>query len=126
MKLKNVEFKQKKKRLIKNVSKIVFFKNKYVLSLNIRSISLFNKKITASLKKSLMNVFNTFMSFFRIARFIFLKFVQFVVRFFNLLSQLILKIIKKQTKKILHEKLKSLFAKEKILSSRKIVVDDRS
>ena len=95
LKLKNVEFKQKNKRLIENLSKIAFFKNKYVLNLNICSISLFDKKITTSFKKSLMNVFNTFTPSFRIARFIFLKFIQFVVRFFNLSSQSILKIIEK-------------------------------
>ena len=85
-KLKNVELKQKDKRLIENVSKIVSFENEYVLSLNIRSISLFDRKITALFKKSLMNAFNTFTSTFRIARFIFSKFVQSVVRFFNLSS----------------------------------------
>ena len=74
-KLKNVEFKQKNERLIENVSKIVFFESEYVLNLNIRSISLFNRKITASFKKSLMNVFNMFTSSFRIAQFILSKFV---------------------------------------------------
>ena len=96
-----------------------------MLNLNIRSISLLDKEITTSLKKSLINVFNTFTPLFRIARFIFSKFVQSVVRFFNLSSQSASKIIEKQTEKILHEKLKSFFAKEKILSSRKIVIDDR-
>ena len=80
-KLKDVELKRKDERLIENVSKIVFFENKYVLSLNIRSISLFNKKIITSLRKSLINIFNTFTSFFQIARFISSKFVQFVVFF---------------------------------------------
>ena len=75
LKLKNVEFKRKDERLIKNVLKIIFSENEYVLSLSIRSTLLFNKKITTSLKKSLMNVFNTFTSFFRIVRFIFSKFV---------------------------------------------------
>ena len=124
-KLKNVEFRRKDERLIKNVSKIVFFKNKYVLSLNICSISLSDKKITASFRKSLMNVFNTLTSFSRIARFILSKFVQFVVRFLNLSSQSISKIIEKQVEKVLHEELKSFLAKKKILSSRKIVVDNR-
>ena len=124
-KLKNVEFRRKNERLIKNVSKIVFFKNKYVLNLNIRSISLFDKEITTSLKKLLMNVFNTFTSSFRIIQSIFSKFIQFVVRFFNLSSQFVLKIIEKQAKEILHEELKSSLAKEKILSSRKTVIDDR-
>ena len=123
-KLKNVEFKRKDERLIENVSKIIFFKNEYVSSLSIRLTSLFNKEISTLFKKLLMNVFNTFTSSFRIARFIFSKFVQFVVRFFNLSSQSISKIIEKQTKEVLHEKLKSLFIKEKILSSRKTVVDD--
>ena len=63
-KLKNVEFKRKNERLIENISKIIFFENEYVSSLSIRSISLFNKKITTSFKKSLMNVFNTFTSSF--------------------------------------------------------------
>ena len=94
-KLKDVELKRKDERLIENVSKIAFFKNEYVLSLSIRSTSLSDKKITTSLKKSLMNVFSMFMSSFRIARFIFLKFVQFVVRFFNLSSQSTSKIIEK-------------------------------
>ena len=62
-KFKNVEFKRKDERLIENVSKIVFFESEYVSSLNIRSISLFNKKIITSFKKLLMNVFNTFTSF---------------------------------------------------------------
>ena len=124
-KLKDVEFKRKNERLIENVLKIVFFENEYVLSLNIRSISLFDREITALFRKLLMNVFNTFTSSFRIARFIFSKFVQFAVRFFNLSSQFVLKIIEKQAEKILHEKLKSFFAKEKILSSRKTAVDDR-
>ena len=115
-KLKDVEFKWKDERLIENVSKIVFFESEYVSSLSIRSISLFDRKITASFRKSLMNVFNTFTPSFRIARFIFSKFIQFVVRFLNLSSQLISKIIEKQTEKALHEELKSLFAKEKILS----------
>ena len=66
LKLKNVEFKRKDEQLIKNVSKIVFFKNKYVLSLNIRSISLFDRKIITSFKKLLMNAFNTFTSSSRI------------------------------------------------------------
>ena len=74
-KLKNVEFKWKNERLIENVSKIVFSENEYVSSSNIRSISLFDRKITASLKKSLMNVFNMFTSSSQTARFIFLKFV---------------------------------------------------
>ena len=126
LKLKNVEFKWKDERLIENVLKIVFFKNEYVSSLSICLISLSDKEITTSFKKSLMNAFNTFTSSFWIVRFIFSKFVQFVVRFFNLSSQSVLKIIEKQIKKILHEKLRSLFAKKKILSSRKIVVDDRS
>ena len=66
-KLKDVELKQKNEQLIENVSKIVFFENEYVSNLNIRSISLFDKKITASFRKSLMNVFNTFTSSFRTA-----------------------------------------------------------
>ena len=74
-KLKDVELKRKNDQLIQNVSKIVFFENEYVSNLNIRSISLFDKKIIASLRKSLMNVFNTFTSPFRIVRFILLKFV---------------------------------------------------
>ena len=125
-KLKDVEFRRKDERLIENVSKIVFFKNEYVSSSSIRSISLLDKKIIISFEKSLINVFNTFTSFFRIVRFIFSKFVQFVVHFFNLSSQSVSKITEKQAKEILHEKLKSFLAKEKILSSRKTVVDDRS
>ena len=66
VKLKNVELRQENQRLIKNVSKIVFFENKYVLNLNIRSISLFDRKITTSFKKSLINVFNTFTPLFQI------------------------------------------------------------
>ena len=120
-KLKNVELKRKSERLIEDVSKIVFFENEYVLSLSIRSTSLFNRKITILFKKSLMNAFNTFTSSFQIARFIFSKFAQSAVRFFNLFAS---KIIEKQIKEILHEKLKSFFAKKKILSSRKITVDD--
>ena len=64
LKLKNVEFKRKDERLIKNVSKIIFFESEYVSSLNICLISLFNRKITTSFKKSLMNVFNIFTSLF--------------------------------------------------------------
>ena len=124
-KLKNVKFKQKNERLIENVSEIVFFENEYVLNLSIYSISLFDKKIITSFKKSLMNVFNMFTSSSQIVRFILLRFVQSVVRFFNLSSQSVLKIIKKQTEKILHKELKSFLAKEKILSSRKTVADDR-
>ena len=124
-KLKDVELKQKDKRLIENVLKIVFFENEYVLSLNIRSISLSDRKIIKLFKKSLMNVFNTLTSSFRIVQFIFSKFVQFVVCFFNLSSQSVSKIIKKQIKEILYEELKSFFAKKKILLSRKIAVDDR-
>ena len=59
-KLRNVEFKRKDERLIKNILKIIFFKNEYMLNLNIRSTLLSDKKITASFKKSLINVFNTF------------------------------------------------------------------
>ena len=125
-KLKNVEFKQKNEQLIENVSKIVFFENEYVSSLNIRSTSLFDRKITTLFKELLMNVFNMLTSFSRIVRFIFSKFVQFIIRFFNLLSQFILKIIEKQAEKVLHKELKSFFAKEEILLSRKIAVDDRS
>ena len=124
-KLKDVEFKQKGERLIENVSKIVFFKDEYVLSLSIRSTSLSDRKITTSLRKSLMNVFNMFTSFFRIARFIFSRFIQSVVYFSNLSSQPISKIIEKQTEEVLHEELRSFFAKEEILSSRKTAVDDR-
>ena len=124
-KLKNVEFKQKDEWLIEDVSEIVFFKNEYVSSLNICSISLSDREIITSLKKSLMNVFNTFTSSFRIARFIFSRFVQFVVRFFNLLSQSVSKTIEKQTEEVLYEELKSFFTKEKILSSRKAAADDR-
>ena len=94
-KLKNVEFKRKNERLIENVSKIISFKSEYVSNLSIRSISLFNRKITTSFKKSLTNAFNTFTLLFRIARFIFLRFAQFVVRFLNLSSQFVLKIIEK-------------------------------
>ena len=125
-KLKNVKLKRKDEQLIKNVSKIAFFENEYVLNLNIRSTLLFDKKITASFKKSLINVFNTFTLFFQIIQFIFSKFIQFVVRFFNLSSQSVLKIIEKQIKKVLHEKLKSSFIKKKILLSRKTAVDDHS
>ena len=75
LKLKNVEFKRKDERLIKNVSKIVFFKNEYVLSLNIRSILLFDRKIITLFKKSLINVFNMFTLSFQIVRFIFSKFI---------------------------------------------------
>ena len=125
-KLKNVELKRKDERLIENVSKIALSESEYVSSSSIRSISLSDKKITASLKKSLMNILNTLTSPFRTARSIFSKFVQFVVRFSNLSPQSTSKIIEKQTEKVLHEELKSPFAKEKILSSRKTVVDDRS
>ena len=44
--------------------------------------------------------------------------------FFNLSSQFISKIIERQAEKVLHKKLKSFFAKEKILLSRKIIVND--
>ena len=74
-KLKNVEFKQKNEQLIEKTLKIVFFENEYVLSLNIRSILLFDRKITTSFKKLLMNAFNTLTLFFRIAQFILSKFV---------------------------------------------------
>ena len=94
-KLKNVEFKRKDERLIENVSKIVFFENEYVSSLNICSILLFDRKIIILFKKSLMNVFNTFTPFFRIVQFIFSRFIQFVIYFFNLSSQSVLKIIEK-------------------------------
>ena len=124
-KLKDVEFKQKSERLIENVSKIIFFEDEYVLNLNICSTLLFDKKITTSLKKSLTNVFNMLTSPFRTARFILLKFIQFVIHFFNLSSQLISKIIEKQVKEILHKKLKLFFAKKKILSLRKTAIDDR-
>ena len=80
-KLKDVKFKRKDKRLIENVSKIVFFGNKFVLSLNIRSTSLFYKEITASFKKLLINIFSTFMLSFQIIRFILSKFIQFIVFF---------------------------------------------
>ena len=69
-KLKNVKFRKKDQRLIENVSKIVFFKNKYMLNLNIRSTLLSDKKVTTLFKKSLVNVFNTFTSSFQIVRFI--------------------------------------------------------
>ena len=59
-KLKDVKLKRKDERLIENVLKIVFFKNEYVSSLNIRSTLLFDKKIIISFKKSLMNAFNMF------------------------------------------------------------------
>ena len=98
-KLKNVELKRKDERLIENVLKIVFFENKYVSSLNIRSILLFDKKITTLFKKSLMNAFNTFTLFFQIVRFIFSKFIQFVVYFLNLSSQSVLKKNRKANKK---------------------------
>ena len=123
-KLKDIEFKRKNERLIENVLKIVFFENEYVLSLNIRSILLFDKEITTSFRKSLMNIFNTFTPLFQIARFIFSRFAQSVVYFFNLLLQSASKIIEKQTEKILHEKLKSFFTKKKILSLQKIIVND--
>ena len=92
-KLKDVKFKRKDERLIENVLKIVFSENEYVSNFNIRSILLFNRKIKILFKESLINIFNTFTSSFQIVRFIFLKFVQFVVRFFNLSSQSVLKII---------------------------------
>ena len=65
-KLKDVELKQKNERLIENVSKIIFSESEYVSNLSIRSISLLDKEITASFKKSLMNAFNTFTPPFRI------------------------------------------------------------
>ena len=68
-KLKNVKLKQKNKRLIKNISKIIFIENKYVLNLNIYLTLLFDKKIITSFKKSLMNIFNTFMLFSQIVQF---------------------------------------------------------
>ena len=126
LKLRNVELKRKDKRLIENVLKIVFSKSEYISNLNICSTLLFDKKIITSLRKSLMNVFNIFTSFPRIARFILLGFVQSVICFLNLSSQFVSKIIEKQIKKVLHEKLKSFLAKKKILLSRKIVVDDQS
>ena len=94
-KLKNVEFKRKSEQLIENVSKIVFSENEYISNLSIHSISLFNKKITTSFKKSLMNIFNMLTSSFRIARSISSKFIQFIIHFFNLSSQSILKTIEK-------------------------------
>ena len=124
LKLKNVKLKWKNERLIENVSKIVFSENEYVSSLNIRSTSLFNRKIITSFKKSLMNVLNTFTPSSQIAQFIFSKFIQFAVCFSNLSSQSISKIIEKQTKEILHEELKSFFAEKKILLLRKAAVDD--
>ena len=74
-KLKEIEFKRKGERLIKKTLKIIFFESEYVLSLNIRSILLLDKKIITSFKKLLMNVFNTLTSSFRIAQFIFSKFI---------------------------------------------------
>ena len=65
-KLKDVKFKRKDERLIENVSKITFFENEYMLSSNIRSISLFDKEIITLFKKSLINVFNTLTSSFQI------------------------------------------------------------
>ena len=134
-KLKNVELKRKSERLIENVSKIILFENEYISNSNIRSISLLNKKIITSLKKSLINVFNTFTPSFRIARFIlflqrhsftlFSKFVQSIVCFLNLSSQSVSKIIEKLTKEVLHAELKSFLTEKEILSSQKIVVDDR-
>ena len=68
--LKNVDFKQKDQRLIKDISNFVLTITDYVLSFNIKLISLFNfKKVTASFKKSLMNAFNTFTFFSRFAQF---------------------------------------------------------
>ena len=79
--LKNVNFKQRNQQLIKNISNFASTVTDYVLSFNIRLISLLDfKKITASLKKSLMNAFNTFTSFSR--------FVQFALLFLNLFRQI--------------------------------------
>ena len=125
-KLKDVELKRKDERLIENVLKIVFFKGEYVSSSSIRSISLLDRKITASFRKLLMNAFNTLTPSSRTARSIFSRFAQSAVRFFNLSSQSVSKIIEEQAEEILHEKLKSFFAKKKILSSRKTAADDRS
>ena len=63
-KLKDVELKRKDERLIENVSEIVFSENEYVSSLSICSISLSDRKIITSLRKSLMNAFSTLTSFF--------------------------------------------------------------
>ena len=67
--LKNVDFRQENQRLIKNILSFVSTVADYVLSFNIKLISLLDfKKITASFKESLMNVFNTFTFFSRFAR----------------------------------------------------------
>ena len=66
--LKNVDFRKKNQRLIKNTLNFVSTVTDYVLNFNIKSILLLDfKKITTSLKKSLMNAFNTFTSFLRFA-----------------------------------------------------------
>ena len=68
--LKNVNLKQKNQRLIKDILNFVSTVINYVLSFNLRLISLFElKKVIASCKKSLMNAFNTFTFFSRFAQF---------------------------------------------------------
>ena len=125
--------------MIKNILNFVSTVTDYVLSFNIRSISLFDfKEITASFRELLMNAFNTFTFLSRFARFallfsnlsrqtstFFSRFARFVVILFNLSRLFTLKIIKKQAKETLHETLKFFIAEKNILSMRKIIVDDR-
>ena len=126
--------------MIKNILNFASTVTDYVLNFNIRTISLLDfKKITASLKESLMNDFNTFTFFLRFVRFallflnlsrqtstFFSRFARFVVLFFNLSRLSASEIIKKQMKKILREALKSFIAEKDILSMQKIIVDDHS
>ena len=98
--LKNVDLRQKNQQLIKNISNFASTIIDYVLSFNIRSISLFNfKEVIASFRKSLINDFNTFTFFSRFARFVllfsnlsrqistfFLSFARFVAFFFQFIA----------------------------------------
>ena len=71
--LKNVDLKQENQRLIENILNFVSTVVDYVLNFNIKSISLLDfKEVTASLRKSLINIFNTFTSLSRFARFVLL------------------------------------------------------
>ena len=96
--LKNVNLRQENQRLIKDISNFASTVIDYVLSFNIKSISLLDfKEVTASFRKLLMNAFNTFTFLSRFVRFallfsnlfrqtstFFLRFVRSVANFFNL------------------------------------------
>ena len=94
------------------------------------------KKVTASFRKSLMNIFNTFTSFSRFTRFVllfsnlfqqtsmfFLRFARSVALFFNLSRLFASEITEKQMKETLCEALKFFIAKKDILLMQKIIVD---